>query len=169
VLIRILLVFQRVLKQQKIWTSEEKVSITSLLNSRQTNGNQLGLTIHTEGFSSTLHFTVRTLEQKRRAISVFKRKETLSRNENQKNFYRRLRMAMVSGSSRVFPHGIVPAPSEDGTYTSYVCMGVDTWNANTIMAFAYIVNCKVSFLCFICLHVYICLHNIYIYIYYVRV
>jgi hypothetical protein len=112
--------------------TKRNASIVSLLESRRVNGTPFGLTVEKKGLSPSIVLNLRTIHKKQHVIAVMRRKETLSRNENRKNFYRRLRMAIISGSSRFLPHDVVPTPSEDGTYTSYVCMGVRTWDGKKI-------------------------------------
>jgi hypothetical protein len=113
----------------------KNVSIVSLIESRQIHSTPLSLTVQRASFSPSLLFSLRTIQTQKRVVSVLQRKETLARNETQRNFYRRLRMAMISGSMRFLPHEVVPTPSEDGKYTSFVIMSVHTWDANTLIAF----------------------------------
>ena len=127
--------------------AKRNVSIVSLLESRRINATPFSLIVEKQGFSPSIVFNLQTIHKKRRVISVIRRRETLSKNENRKDFYRRLRMAIISGSSRFLPHDVVPTPSEDGTYTSYVCMGVRTWDAKKIIVeIAWFVNCGVIWL-----------------------
>ena len=113
--------------------TRRNASIVSLLESRRVNGTPFGLTVEKKGFSPSIVFNLRTIHKKQHVIAVMRRKKTLSRNENRKDFYRRLRMAIISGSSRFLPYNVVPTPSEDGAHTTYVCMGVRTWNVKKIM------------------------------------
>jgi hypothetical protein len=116
--------------------AKQNVSIVSLLESRRIHGTPFSLTIKRKRFSPMLHFHLRTVINKQRVIAVLKKKETLACCENKKQFYRRLRTAMVSGSLRFLPQKVVPAPSEDGEHTNFVVMSTYGWNASSIIGFA---------------------------------
>ena len=116
--------------------TRRNASIVSLLESRKIHGTPFGLTVEKKGFSPMIHFHLRTIINKQRVISVLKNKETLARCEDKKQFYRRLKIAMVSGSLRFLPKKVVPVPSEDGDHTNFVIMSPYKWNASSIIGFA---------------------------------
>lgn len=113
--------------------AQHNMSIVSLIKSRRIHGTPFNLTIQKKGFSPMIHFHLRMLINKQR---VLKNKETLARCEDKKQFYRHLRIAMVSGSLRFLPQKVVPVPSEDGKHTNFVVMSTYKWNASSIIGFA---------------------------------
>jgi hypothetical protein len=117
-------------------TSSKNVSIIAMIESRRINGNHLGMTVKKEPFGSSLNFDIQTLSKEETSEkSVIKTEEAMAPHESRKDFYRRLQMGKASGSSRFLPKGAIPTPSEDGIYTSFVCMRLENWEVSGLLCF----------------------------------